>query len=105
MLDHTLDELLIWNHIYAAIGTAAKPRIVHIPSDFVARHHEPARGGLLGDKAHAVIFDNTKIKLLRPRICGADSVLRWRPARQKFSAEGNQLLDDVLAAYEKGSHS
>jgi hypothetical protein len=39
---------------------------VHIPSDVLASLHEPFYGGLLGDKAHSVIFDNTKIKRAVP---------------------------------------
>jgi nucleoside-diphosphate-sugar epimerase len=64
----TSDESLTWNRIYEIIGAAlgAEPNIVHIPSDVLASLHEPYRGGLLGDKAHSVIFDNTKIKRAVP---------------------------------------
>ncbi len=108
----TSDELLTWNQIYSAVGAAvgAEPRIVHIASDFIAQQHEPARGGLLGDKAHSVIFDNAKIKRFVPGFTatipfseGARRAVAWFDAsadRQKVSAEGNRLLDSVIAAYE-----
>lgn len=64
----TSDESLSWNQIYEIIGDAlgVKPNIVHIPSDTLAKAHNDYTGGLLGDKAHTVIFDNSKIKRLVP---------------------------------------
>jgi nucleoside-diphosphate-sugar epimerase len=64
----TSDEFLTWETIHQTIGLAlgAGPRIVHVPSDFVARVC-PERGkSLLGDKAHSAIFDNSKIKRYVP---------------------------------------
>lgn len=64
----TSDETLTWNRIYAIIGSAlgVEPDIVHIPSDMLSRLSERFCGGLLGDKANSVIFDNTKIKRAVP---------------------------------------
>ncbi|MDD3174480.1 MAG: SDR family oxidoreductase [Herbinix sp.] len=64
----TSDESLTWNQIYAIIGNAlgVKPNIVHIPSDTLAKSFDGFTGDLLGDKAHTVIFDNSKIKRLVP---------------------------------------
>ena len=64
----TSDESLTWNQIYEIIGSAlgVKPDIVHIPSDTLAKVYAGYEGGLLGDKAHSVIFDNAKIKRLVP---------------------------------------
>jgi len=64
----TSDEFLTWETIHQTIGLAlgAAPRIVHVPSDFVARVC-PERGkSLLGDKAHSAIFDNSKVKRYVP---------------------------------------
>ena len=62
----TSDEVLTWNQIYQifadTIGVEAQ--VVHIPSDFIYRYDKEWGDGLLGDKAHSLIFDNTKIKLL-----------------------------------------
>lgn len=64
----TSDESLTWNQIYDIIGNAlgVKPQIVYIPSATLARAHDEFTGSLLGDKAHSVIFDNTKLKRLVP---------------------------------------
>jgi nucleoside-diphosphate-sugar epimerase len=64
----TSDELLTWNEIYSAVARAAgcTPRLVHVPSAIIAREHPDWGAGLLGDKAHSVIFDNTKIKRFVP---------------------------------------
>jgi nucleoside-diphosphate-sugar epimerase len=64
----TSDECLSWNQIYDVIGSAlgVVPHIVHIPSDVLAALYPPFRGGLLGDKAHSAVFDNTKIKRAVP---------------------------------------
>ncbi|MBB2902587.1 nucleoside-diphosphate-sugar epimerase [Kineococcus radiotolerans] len=65
----TGDEVLTWDGIARRLATAAgvaEPRLVHVPSDVIARE-APDRGpGLLGDKAHSVVFDNTKLKRLVP---------------------------------------
>lgn len=64
----TSDESLTWNQIYDIIGNAlgVKPQIVHIPSETLAKANDEFTGSLLGDKAHSVIFDNSKIKRLVP---------------------------------------
>ncbi len=41
-------------------------KLVHVASDFIAMFDRDWGDGLLGDKAHSVIFDNTKIKRLVP---------------------------------------
>ncbi|HUX14045.1 MAG TPA: SDR family oxidoreductase [Spirochaetia bacterium] len=64
----TSDEALSWDEIHRTIGRAlgVVPKIVHIPSDFIAIH-DPARGAeILGDKAYTVIFDNSKIRRFVP---------------------------------------
>lgn len=64
----TSDELLTWNQIYNIIGNSlgVEPVIVHVPSETIAKLMPELSGGLLGDKAHSVIFDNTKIKKAVP---------------------------------------
>ena len=59
----TSDELLTWNQIYTILAHAAgvEPQIVHVPSDLIAAFDPELGAGLLGDKAHSVIFDNSKI--------------------------------------------
>lgn len=64
----TSDESLTWNQIYEIIGRAlgVRPKLIHVPSDYLARLDPEYEGGLLGDKASTVIFDNTKIKRAVP---------------------------------------
>ncbi|MFW5807760.1 MAG: NAD-dependent epimerase/dehydratase family protein [Spirochaetota bacterium] len=65
----TSDETLTWNQIYrsiaAALGKELKP--VYVPSSLLAAcTRYDFNGSLLGDKAHSVVFDNTKLKRLVP---------------------------------------
>lgn len=65
----TSDETLTWNQIYQCIADALnKPLVaVHISSEFLAAAGPyNFYGGLLGDKAISVVFDNTKLKRLVP---------------------------------------
>jgi len=108
----TSDEILTWNQIFAEIARAAgtTANIVHIPSDFIA-HFDPDMGaGLLGDKAHSLIFDNTKIKRVVPDFKatipfarGAEEIIAWYdadPARQTVDKRLNQKIDAIISAYE-----
>ena len=65
----TCDETLTWNQIYQAIadvlGVEYKP--YYVSSDFLdAAGKYDFRGGLIGDKANCVVFDNTKLKRAVP---------------------------------------
>lgn len=65
----TSDETLTWNQIYQAIADALcvefKP--YYVPSDFLAKcSNYDLTGGLIGDKANSVVFDNSKLKRLVP---------------------------------------
>ena len=65
----TNDESLTWNQIYQIIadhlGVEYKP--YYVASDFLdAAGPYDYRGGLLGDKACTVVFDNTKVKRAVP---------------------------------------
>ncbi|MDQ0903099.1 SDR family oxidoreductase [Paenibacillus sp. V4I7] len=65
----TSDETVTWNQIYEVIADAlgVKLKAVHVSSEFLAAcSKEDYRGGLLGDKANSVVFDNSKLKRLVP---------------------------------------
>jgi len=65
----TSDETLTWNQIYQCIASALnKPlKAVHVSSEFLAATGDfDFYGGLLGDKANSVVFDNSKLKRLVP---------------------------------------
>lgn len=108
----TSDEVLTWNQIYTILAQAAgvEPQIVHVPSDLIAAFDPELGAGLLGDKAHSVIFDNSKIKRLVPDFVatipfsqGAREIVAWfdaDPARQVVDEQTNRLFDRIIAAYE-----
>ena len=108
----TSDEVLTWNQIYEMVAAAAgvEAQLVHVPSDFIAAFDADWGASLLGDKAHSMIFDNTKIKRLVPDFQattpfwqGAREIVAWYdadPARQVVNAPFNELLDRIINAYE-----
>ena len=70
----TSDESLTWNQIYQTIAYAlgVKLNAIHVSSEFLdACSKEDYRGGLLGDKANSVVFDNSKLKRLVPDFVAA----------------------------------
>ena len=64
----TSDEWLSWNQIYSIFARElnVEPHLVHVPSKIIAKYDQQTGDGLLGDKAHSMIFDNSKIKGLVP---------------------------------------
>jgi hypothetical protein len=65
--------------------------------------------GLLGDKAHSMIFDNAKVRRLVPGwratipfSRGAEEILAWHdadPARRRVDAGLDALMDRLVAEY------
>ncbi len=109
----TSDEVLTWDQIYWLMGHAAgveSPQLVHVPSELIAAYDKDWGDGLLGDKAHSMIFDNTKIKRLVPDFVaaipfaqGAKEIVAWfdsDPANRVVDEKLNQTIDRILAAYE-----
>lgn len=104
----TGDEVLTWDQIHLAVGAAVgvQPQLVHIASDQIAAVLPDRGGTLLGDKAHALIFDNSKIKRLVPtftqRIPFAEGIRRtvaWfqaDPARQIVRPEADAQIELLL---------
>lgn len=108
----TSDESLTWNQIYDIIGSALKvtPQIVHIPSETLAKAYPELVGGLLGDKTHTVIFDNSKVKRLVPDYRATirfDQGVRRSLANvmtmkelQRPDPEFDEWTDRMIAAFE-----
>ncbi len=109
----TSDEVLTWDQIYWLMARAAgveSPQLVHVPSDLIAAYDQEWGDGLLGDKAHSMIFDNTKIKRLVPDFVaaipfaqGAREIVAWfdsDPAHRVVDEKLNWTIDRILAAYE-----
>lgn len=108
----TSDEILTWNQIFEIVAQAAgvQPRLVHVPSDFIAAFDAEWGASLLGDKSHSMIFDNTKIKRLVPDFAatipfsrGAQEIMNWfesNPSKQIVNEEKDRLMEAMIAAYE-----
>ncbi|GAA5025112.1 SDR family oxidoreductase [Actinopolymorpha pittospori] len=106
----TSDESLTWNQIYGALATAlgVEAKLVHVASETIVAAEPKLEGALLGDKAHSVIFDNTKVKTLVPDYVatipfsdGAREIVEWydaHPERQKVDDGLNALFDKLIAA-------
>jgi nucleoside-diphosphate-sugar epimerase len=85
----TSDETITWNQIYETIAAALnRPlKAVHVSSSFLdAIGPYKFMGGLTGDKANSVVFDNTKLKRLVPGFT----------ARVRFDQGIRDTLDFVL---------
>jgi nucleoside-diphosphate-sugar epimerase len=107
----TSDEVLTWNHIVDTLADAlgVEAHIVHIPSDVIASYDEAWGASLLGDKAHSMVFDNTKIKRLVPDYAatipfhqGAAEIVTWyenHPDAQHVDEKLDQLMETMIADY------
>lgn len=109
----TSDEVLTWDQIARLIGEAAgaEPDLIHIPSDFIARHDRTLGAGLLGDKASNGVYDNGKIKRAVPGYlattpfhAGIRRAVAWHdahPALQTVDPQLDATLERIVAAYER----
>ena len=107
----TSDDVLTWNQIAeafaAALGVTA--RLVHVPSDAIAAADPVWGAGLLGDKAHSMVFDNAKLRSLVPgwRAVipferGAREIAAWYLAdqeRQVTDVALDATMDKLAAAW------
>lgn len=105
----TGDEVLTWDAIATALARAAGVKdvqLVHVASETIARF-VPAMGpGLVGDKAHSVVFDNSKVRALRPGFvqrtpfaAGARDIVAAHdahPELQKIDPELDAALDALV---------
>ena len=105
----TSDDVLTWNQIAeslaAALGVTA--RLVHVPSDAIAAADPEWGAGLLGDKAHSMVFDNAKLRSIVPgwRAVipfeqGAREIAEWYLAEPSWQVTdtGLDVVMDKLAA-------
>jgi nucleoside-diphosphate-sugar epimerase len=108
----TSDEWLSWNQIGETLAAAAgvEARIVHVPSDAIAAAHPGWGAGLLGDKAHSMVFDNAKLRGLVPDYRatipfhqGAREIIAWHdadPSRQAVDPELDAVMDRLIEMHE-----
>jgi len=108
----TSDEVLTWNQICGifadVIGVEAN--IIHIPSDFIYQFDRDWGEGLLGDKAHCMIFDNSKLRQLNPGYEakipfteGVKEIITWYdedPDRRNIDQTWDAKMDEIIDRYE-----
>jgi nucleoside-diphosphate-sugar epimerase len=97
-----------WNQIYTWLGRAAgvEPELVHVASESIARVSPELGPGLVGDKAHSMIFDCSKVAALVPEfrttISYADAAvdqIAWHdanPAEQQVDGELDAVFDRLV---------
>jgi nucleoside-diphosphate-sugar epimerase len=107
----TSDDVLSWNQIAATLAAAlgVTARVVHVPSDVIAAADPDWGAGLLGDKAHSMVFDNAKVRSVVPgwRAVipfeqGAREIADWYladPARQVTDEHLDAVMDKLAAAW------
>jgi len=101
------DEVLTWDAIARDLATAAgvpDAPIVHVASDSIAQLIPEMGPTLVGDKAHSVVFDSSKVRALRPGF--VQKVPFWRGAREIIAAydahpELAVFDEQVDAAFDK----
>lgn len=109
----TGEEALTWEAIHQTIaGTlGVEARIVHIPSEFIARAEPSLAGGFLGDKAWTSLFDCSKLKRLVPDFRttisfqeGVRESIEWLladPSRQRINPSVGESIERILAAWKR----
>ena len=107
----TSDDVLTWNQIAEALAAAlgVTARLVHVPSDAIAAADPSWGAGLLGDKAHSMVFDNAKLRgivpgwrAVIPFEQGAREIVEWYladPARQVTDASLDAVMDKLASAW------
>jgi nucleoside-diphosphate-sugar epimerase len=110
----TSDDAPTWNAIAHMLADAAgvQAEIVHVPSDAIAAADPDWGAGLLGDKAHSMLFDNSKLRRLVPDFVatipfeqGAREIVAWHdedPSRQQVDARLDAVMDTLAKSYRQG---
>jgi nucleoside-diphosphate-sugar epimerase len=107
----TSDDVLTWNQIAEQLADAAgaRARIVHVPSDAIAAEDPEWGAGLLGDKSHSLVFDNSKLRTVVPDFVatipfheGAREIVAWYdadPARQVVDERLDAVMDRLVERF------
>jgi nucleoside-diphosphate-sugar epimerase len=105
----TSDFVYPWDAIYRMLGAAlgVEPQLVHVASETIARAIPEWGPGLLGDKSHSVIFDNSKLRSVVPDFNptttfaqGAREITDWYDAdasRRVVDSALNAQVDALVA--------
>jgi nucleoside-diphosphate-sugar epimerase len=99
-----------WDQIYTWLAEAAgvrSPDLVHVASETIARVLPEIGPGLLGDKAHSMVFDISKVRTLVPEFSttitydvGAAEQMSWfdaNPEAQVVDADLDAAFDRLAA--------
>ena len=102
----TGDSTPTWDQVYTWLGRAAgaEPVLVHVSADRIARELPDEGPGLVGDKAHSMVFDTTALRRLVPQFAttvpyavGARRQIAWFDAHPEA-----QVVDERLdAAFDR----
>ena len=104
-----------WNSIYAWLAEAAgvsSPELVHVASETIAAFAPELGPTLVGDKAHSMLFDNSKVTALVPEFRttilfdeGARRIVARHdadPSLQRID-EGRDAVFDRIAAHARAA--
>lgn len=109
----TGSELLTWDDIHKLVGAAVgvEPTLVHITSEDIVAALPDRAGSLLGDKAHAMRFDNGKLLRVVPSFAqaipfanGIKRTVAWfqaDPQRLVVDRALDARLDRLLVAHAR----
>ena len=115
----TNDESLTWNQIFKTIADAlnVEYKPYYVSSYFLAKvgRKYDLEGGLIGDKANSVVFDNTKLKRAVPGFApsirfeeGVRRCLEYilaHPECQVEDPEFDEWCDNIIEALDKAAES
>jgi|SRR4051794_29683350 nucleoside-diphosphate-sugar epimerase len=99
-----------WDQVYTWLGRAAgaEPELVHVASETIAKALPDRGPGLVGDKAHSMVFDTTKLRRLVPEFTttvpyavGARRTIAWfdaHPDAQRVDTELDAVFDRLVDA-------
>jgi nucleoside-diphosphate-sugar epimerase len=97
----TSDEVLTWAQIWRILARAAgapEPTLVPVTGEQWGTERPDDLDGLLGDKIHSVIFDNSKVKALVPEFQattrywqGAAEMVAWHDADARRTPEDPEM--------------
>jgi nucleoside-diphosphate-sugar epimerase len=103
----TGDSAPTWNQVYQWLARAAgveQPRLVHVASETIAAAVPELGPGLVGDKAHSMVFDTSKLRALVPEFrttipysVGAQRAIAWYDAHE----EAQQVDRDLDARFDE----
>ena len=112
----TGDEWLSWNDIFAMLGQhlGHEPVLAHVPSEAIMKASPDWGASVWGDKAHSMVFDNSKIRRLVPEFrttipfaTGSRDIIEWyreHPDHCRVDPAFDALQDRLSGIYSRALH-